>query len=152
MTSPSRQPLLPSASTGPGPVLEVNLGGRGGRATFAARPLQSRRAPVPWGLGLALLLLLQACVMPPPEEEPIPNEPPTLEWKLTEPQGSWVIFNRLADSSLTFSVANAVVDPEGDRLSYIWFWRVPGGDPSPLSAWPATMNLACGYCAMHCRA
>jgi hypothetical protein len=73
--------------------------------------------------------------MPPPEEEPVPNKPPTLEWKLTEPQGSWVIFDSRVDSSVTFSIANAVRDAEGDEVYYLWYWRIPGGAPVP-EGWP----------------
>jgi len=89
----------------------------------------------PQGTRAARLLLLLpvvlwqvlGCLIPPDVVEDPDNKPPELEWKLSTPEGFEYTFHRnLVDSlNLEFSIANAVKDPEGDPLYYVWYWEVP---------------------------
>lgn len=90
---------------------------------------------------LTVLWLAQACVMPPADENAPENLPPVLVWEETEPNADWVVFDRPTDSELLFSVGNAVEDPEGDRIYYVWYWTTPSGSPTPEVSWNDTMTL-----------
>jgi hypothetical protein len=78
-------------------------------------------------------------MVPPPEPEPDPdNLPPTLEWNLAVPQSFWWLHNKTksapgeAPDTLSFDITQAVSDPEGDRLSYIWYWSTGSKDDKTL--------------------
>ncbi len=46
---------------------------------------------------------------------------PIIDWAKTEPTGAELTFQPGVDSSLSFSIANAVVDPDGDEIDTVWY-------------------------------
>ena len=73
-----------------------------------------------------VLLCLGAC-----DGGDCPNQAPTLDWQLTTPEGFEVRSDRSSGGELTFSIENAVADPEGDPLFFVWYRQVPDADPVP---------------------
>jgi len=46
-----------------------------------------------------------------------------IDWSLTVPQGDETVFQKLGTAPIEFRVDQAVYDPEGDRIEYLWYWR-----------------------------
>ncbi|MBM4371160.1 MAG: hypothetical protein FJ098_05875 [Deltaproteobacteria bacterium] len=72
------------------------------------------------------------CLIPPEMEDSRENLPPEIDWGLSQPQGFEHTVDRSSDPSVEFSIANAVEDPEGDPLSYVWYHEVPGSVLGPV--------------------
>mgnify|MGYP006865123641 CR=1 FL=1 len=102
-------------------------------------------------LRLLVLWQLPSCVVPPPEEVVVQNHSPELDWNLTTPIGPDCQFDRTLSSvepSITFSLENAVFDPDGDSLQYVWYWRSPGGAPWPVVGEESMTLFPCEFVAL----
>ena len=52
---------------------------------------------------------------------------PIIDWAKTEPAATELVFHPGSDTSLSFNIANAVVDPDGDEIDTIWYMTHDGG-------------------------
>lgn len=92
------------------------------------------------GIRAALLLLLlpvvlwqvPGCLFPPDVVDDTDNLPPELDWTLSTPVDFEYKFDRSTGLNLDFSIANAVTDPEGDQLYYVWYREVPDSGKGPI--------------------
>lgn len=91
----------------------------------------------------AVLLLFNGCVVPPPEEVESENLPPFLDWAETVPLQDQFVFSRNAEGRIEFRIDGAVDDPEGDRLSIVWYWVADSGLPT---VWYGDMTMTLSPC------
>jgi hypothetical protein len=69
-------------------------------------------------------LLLMVCIASCDSgNENCPNQQPVLDWSLSTPKGLEFGVDRSEGPLVTFSIADAVTDLEGDPLFFIWYWE-----------------------------
>ena len=99
------------------------------------------------GVRAALLMFLlpvvlwqvPGCLIPPDVVEDPDNDPPEIDWKQSIPEGFEYAFDRSTGQSVDFSIANAVTDPEADKLYFVWYREVPDNGKGPV---PEVGNLS----------
>jgi hypothetical protein len=97
-----------------------------GLGPYDGKDLNSTRFGHMRTVPILMLLCLVAC-----DNSDCPNQPPTLDWYQSTPEGFEYRYDRCSGGELTFSVENAVSDEEGDPLFYVWYRQAPGEDPVP---------------------
>jgi hypothetical protein len=119
-------------------VVSVETGDRPGDKGIRLHVAQGlQKQPSVRAALLALLLpfvlwQVPGCLIPPDVVDDPDNHPPELDWKLSTPEGfEYLLYRDLEDPRQEFSVANAVKDPEGDKLYYVWYYEVPGSERGP---------------------
>ena len=60
------------------------------------------------------------------------NQPPMLVWSMATPEGFEHTFDRSMGTLLTFSIADAVSDPEDDPLHFVWYMKIPDSEQGPV--------------------
>jgi len=81
-----------------------------------------------WKLCLFVMFVFVATAC----DENCGNQPTTLDWSMTTPEGFEYVFDRSLGATLTFSIADAVSDPEDDPLHFVWYMEVPDSKQGPV--------------------
>lgn len=85
------------------------------------------------------LWFVPGCLVPPEVEVEAVNLVPELDWDSTIPGDFLLLYNRDNAEPLSFSLVNAVSDPEDDQIYYVWFWQVQGDESPRASVGYATL-------------